>query len=130
MVEHSVFGEWHKDVRRLYVNVIKALFEELKSIPRFPGSGMILDDEIDRLKSMCETFDVDIDDDINLKDVSQFLIVKGKIYKKIKEILEKELKPEDPFYRFIQEQQLDEEEMREFMKQMQGGQHEEMASKE
>ena len=112
MVEHSVFGEWHKDVRRLYVNVIKALFEELKSIPRFPGSGMILDDEIDRLKSMCETFDVDIDDNINLKDVSQFLIVKGKIYKKIKEILEKELKPEDPWISLLDKISLEEKDIK------------------
>jgi len=114
MVEHkgSVYAQWHEDVRRLYVNVIKALFEELKSIPRFPGSGMILDDEIDRLKSMCETFDVDIDDNINLKDVSQFLIVKGKIYKKIKEILEKELKPEDPWISLLDKISLEEKDIK------------------
>jgi len=109
MVEQgSVFAQWHKDVRRLYVKVIKALFEELKGLPRFPGSGIIMDDEIDKLKSMCETFGVEIDDNINLKDVSQFLLTKGKIYRKIKEILEKELKPEDPWISLLENVKLEE----------------------
>ncbi|HEC82525.1 MAG TPA: hypothetical protein ENI53_01385 [Thermoplasmatales archaeon] len=123
----GVFAEWHRDVRHPYVKMLNHMIDELNSIPRW--SSTILSSDIIRLMKLCEAFGIEYNKN-KLKDSMVFEITKGKIQNKIKTIIEKELKPEDPFYKFLKEQQLSEEELREFMKQMKREEHEEVATEE
>ena len=123
----GVYAEWHRDVRNPYVRMLNKMIDELNCIPRWGNS--IHQSDIITLIKLCEAFGIEYDIS-KLKDPMQFEIVKGKIQKEIKNIIEKELKPEDPFYKFLQEQQLSEEELREFMKQMEREKHEEVATEE
>jgi len=107
MAEHKtggVYVEWHRDVRGPYVRMLNKMIDELNCIPRW-GDTIHKSDIITLIK-LCEAFGIEYDAS-KLDDPIQFEIVKGKIQKEIKNIIEKELKPEDPYLKLLDKLQVD-----------------------
>ena len=100
----GVYAEWHRDVRNPYVRMLNKMIDELNCIPRWGNS--IHQSDIITLIKLCEAFGIEYDIS-KLKDPMQFEIVKGKIQKEIKNIIEKELKPEDPYLKLLDKLQVD-----------------------
>jgi len=116
----GAYTSWNEELRKKYIDVISDARIKLKQIPRWEGSGLVLKSEVDDLIMLCVMFNVDIDEIIkeiyerrgNMKylkkimdekearsllyDISVFKAIKGRIYKKMRDIVEKELKPTDP----------------------------------
>ena len=110
----GVYAEWHRDVRHPYVIMLNRMIDELNRIPRW--SNTILQSDIITLIKLCESFGVEYDKDA-LHDPVMFEITKGKIQKKIKEIIEKELKPEDPYIKMLDRIRVDETDARNIIEQ-------------
>jgi len=108
----SVYAEWHRDVRYPYVRMLNQMIDELNSIPRW--SEVILDSDIETLISLCEAFGIN-HSNYDLTDPKTFKIVKGKIMKEIKNIIEEKLKPEDPILKQMENLRLMEDELRNLM---------------
>ncbi|GEM_PF-3333482 len=100
----GVYVEWHRDVRGPYVRMLNRMIDELNCIPRWGDT--IHQSDIITLIKLCEAFGIEYDAS-KLKDPMQFEIIKGKIQKEIKNIIEKELKPEDPYLKLLDKLQVD-----------------------
>jgi len=96
----SVFAEWHEDVRYPYALMLRRMIIKLDRLPRW--SDHIFPEDIAELQSLCKAFDIKINHDEDLTDPTTFEMKKGEIKNKIKEILEKELKPEDPYIKLLE----------------------------
>ena len=101
----SVFAEWHEDVRYPYALMLRRMIIKLDRLPRW--SDHIFPEDIAELQSLCKAFDIKINHDEDLTDPTTFEMKKGEIKNKIKEILEKELKPEDPYIKLLEKINVD-----------------------
>ena len=127
----SAYTRWNEDVRSKYISIISDARLMLKQIPRWEGSGLVFDSDVDDLVLLCEMFDIDIDEVIQeiksdrgrmkylnklmdethedgdsrtlLYDISVFKAIKGRIYKEMRTIVEEKLKPTDPLLEKISE---------------------------
>ncbi len=117
MVEKSigVYGSWFEKISEPYTNLLKNVLLRLRSVPRYPS--VILERDVAIIVGFCKLFDIQYDREI-LKNREYFSTIKYAIIREIKKVAEEKLKPEDPLFRFIKEQQLSEEEMRAYMQQM------------
>jgi len=93
-------------------------------LPAYEGSGIIFEDEVSDLVELCEIFEINIDEvlkeiekgennfkhlpekESSLFNIHVFKAVKGKVGKKIREIIEKELRPTDPILEKLEELKL------------------------
>jgi len=57
----SAYTRWNEDVRSKYISIISDARLMLKQIPRWEGSGLVFDSDVDDLVLLCEMFDIDID---------------------------------------------------------------------
>jgi len=104
----SVFAEWHEDVRYPYALMLRRMIIKLDRLPRW--SDHIFPEDIAELQSLCKAFDIKINPNEDLTDPTTFEMKKGEIKNKIKEILEKELKPEDPYIKLLEKIEIQREE--------------------
>ena len=77
----SAYTRWNEDVRDKYIRVLDYIISIVKDIPRWEGSGLILDMDVDDLLLACEALKIDIDgvlDDIILgKGTFKYLFKKN-----------------------------------------------------
>lgn len=137
----GAYSRWSEDLRKQYIGVISDARLMLKQIPRWEGSNLIFDSDVDDLVMLCEMFNVDIDEIIHeiaegsgrmkfiqkimdekdtrslLYDMSVFKAIKGRIYKVMRDIVEEKLKPTDPLLEKMEKlEELEDHERREVYK--------------
>jgi len=127
MEQSSVGGayvRWSDDVRSRYIRFLDYAINKLMYLPAYEGSGIIFEDEVSDLVELCEIFEINIDEVLkeiergennfkylperksSLFNIHVFKAVKGKVGKKIREIIEKELRPTDPILEKLEELKL------------------------
>lgn len=110
----TVYQDWNEDVRRPYVLLLSQMVRAIRNIPRFPDS--IHKQDIRKLRELAKAWNIEIQiDDEMLMDPDIFEEIKGEIEKEMKEVLEKELKPEDPILKQMEKLQLQEKEVRDLI---------------
>lgn len=95
----SVFMNWHSKIFYIYFEVVAPSMEKLNRLPS--SEWLITEGDVADLLELAELFEVEIPEDADLFDMLTFKYFLGKIKKKAKDIIVKDLKPVDPYAQLV-----------------------------